>query len=308
MVVTGNFRDFYGDTMLPALREVIDRGYRARPPQFSQIFNMNSSSRSIEQFSQVSGVGRFVSLSEGGPIRYDQPVPGYKSTFKHVRYGLAVPTTIDVVEDDEWSLINTMHRDLGWSCNETRELDAVGVFNNGFTNSAAYLGPDGVPLFSASHPLYKAGGLQSNLMTAADLDSYSLQLALTAFRTQKRPSGELIHIRAAKLIVAPQNAFVAYALTQTKDGNAEDATRTVNPLGGAEDGIPTRFVWDYLTAPNAWFLAGAPSDTGLVWFDRKKPYTKSWTDDETEVGVVGMRYKKSHGWNNYIGLIGNAGQ
>jgi hypothetical protein len=23
--------------------------------------------------------------------------------------------------------------------------------------------------------------------------------------------------------------------------------------------------------------------------------------------VVGMRYKKSHGWNNYIGLVGNAG-
>ena len=70
MLVTGNFRDFYGDTMLPALRDVIDRGYRARPPQFSQIFNINPSTRSIEQFSQVSGVGRFSQLSEGGKIRY----------------------------------------------------------------------------------------------------------------------------------------------------------------------------------------------------------------------------------------------
>ena len=57
----------------------------------------------------------------------------------------------------------------------------------------------------------------------------------------------------------------------------------------------------------SWFIVAEPSDTGLVWFDRKKPYTKSWTDDETEVGVVGMRYKKSHGWNNYIGVLGNAG-
>lgn len=307
MLVTGNFRDFYGDTMLPALRDVIDRGYRARPPQFSQVFNMNPSTRSIEQFSQVSGVGRFTQLVEGGKIRYDLPVQGFKSTFKHVRFGLAVPTTIDVVEDDEWSLINQMHRDLGWSCNETRELDAVSTFNNGFTNSAGFLGPDGVALFSASHPLYKAGGLQSNLMSAADLDSFSLQVALTAFRTQKRPSGELIHIKASKLIVHPNNAFVAYALLNSTD-DPDTPNRSINPLGGAEDGMPKRFVWDYLTAPNSWFLTGEPQDTGLVWFDRKKPYTKSWTDDETEVGVVGMRYKKSHGWNNYIGLIGNAGQ
>lgn len=304
MQVTGNYTDFYGDTMLPALRAVIDRGYRARPPKFSQIFNMNPSTRSIEQFSQVSGVGRFTQLSEGGKIRYDQPVQGFKSTFKHVRYGLAVPTTIDVVEDDEWSLINTMHRDLGWSCNETRELDAVSTFNNGFTSGVN--GPDGVPLFSASHPLYKIGGLQSNLMTAADLDIYSLQTAMTAFELQKRPSGEFIHITLAKLIVHPNNRFVAYALTKSDD-DPSTAARSVNPLKGAEDGMPSTFVWQYLSSTTAWFISGEPQDTGLVWFDRKKPYTKSWTDDETEVGVVGMRYKKSHGWNNYIGLVGNAG-
>lgn len=304
MQVTGNYTDFYGETMLPALRDVIDRGYRSRPPQFSQVFNMNPSTRSIEQFSQVSGVGRFVQLTEGGKIRYDQPVQGFKSTFKHVRWGLAVPTTIDVVEDDEWSLINTMHRDLGWSCQETRELDAVSTFNNGFTSGVN--GPDAVPLFSASHPLYKIGGLQSNLMTAADLDIYSLQTALTAFELQKRPSGEFIHINAAKLIVHPNNRFVAYALTKSPD-DPSTANRSVNPVLGAEDGMPTTFVWRYLSSSTAWFIAGEPQDTGLVWFDRKKPYTKSWTDDETEVGVVGMRYKKSHGWNNYIGILGNAG-
>ncbi len=306
MLVTGNLNNFYNETMLPALNDVIDRGYRMRPPQYSQIFNVNPSTRSIEQFAQVSGVGRFTQLSEGGKIRYDMPVQGFRSTFKHVRFGLAVPTTKDVVEDDQWSLINTMHRDLGWSAQETRELDGVGTFNNGFTNSAAFLGPDGVPLFSASHPLYKVGGLQSNLMTPADLDMFSLQTALIAFELQKRPSGELIHIGAAKLIVHPTNRFVGHALTKSTD-DPSTTDRSINPLGGSEDGMPRLFVWRYLTAPNAWFLAGEPADTGLVWFDRKKPYTTSWTDDETEVGVVGMRYKKSHGWNNYIGLVGNAG-
>ena len=305
MEVPGNFSDFYGTSMLPALRAVIDRGYKRWPQQFSQIFNVLTSNRSIEQFSQVSGVGRFVQIPIGEPVRRDMAVQGFNSTFSHLRWGLAVPVTIDVVEDDKWDLIGNVHQDLGWSCSETQELDGVGTFNNGFSGS--YLGPDGVPLFSASHPLYKAGGVQSNLMTAADLDMLSFQLALTQFEMQQRPSGELIHVAPSKLIVHPSNRWLAYALTKSGD-DPTTSDRSVNPLKGGVDGIPTPFVWRYLSAPNAWFLAAEPSQTGLVWFFRKKPYTKSWTDDDTEVGVTGMRYKKSHGWNNYIGLIGNAGQ
>lgn len=304
MQVTGNYSDFYGETMLPGLRAVIDRGYKKRPTQFTRIFNVNPSAKSIEQFSQVSGVGRFRSIGQGGKIGYDQPVQGFRSTFKHTRYGLAVPTTIDVVEDDEWQLINNMHQDLGWSCAETREIDGSSTLNNAFSGS--YLGPDGVALCSASHPLYKVGGVQSNLMASADLDMYSLQLALIAFEMQKRPSGELIHVTPKTLIIHPTNRFIAHALTRSKD-DPTTADRSTNPLDGAEDGMPSPFVYRYLTAPNSWFLQAEPSDTGLVWFDRKKPYTKSWTDDETEVGVIGMRYKKSHGWNNYIGIVGNQG-
>lgn len=304
MIVPGNLPDFYNETMLPALRSVVDRGYKARPPEFPQIFRVTSSSKSIEQFSQVSGVNRFQQIDIGGKVPYDQPIQGFHSTFKHVRYGLGVPTTKDIIEDDNWDIIENMHRDLGWSCNETRELDAASTFTNAFAGGT--LGPDDVVLFSASHPLYKAGGLQSNLMAAADLDMYSLQLAQTAFELQKRPSGELIHVRASKLVIHPSNRFVATRLLRSTD-DPTTADRSINPLSGAEDGMLKMFVWHYLTNPVSWFILAQPEDTGLVWFDRSKPYTKSWTDDETEVGIVAMRYKKSHGFNNYIGTIGNAG-
>lgn len=304
MLVQGNFSDLYGTTMLPALKALIGAGYRQRPPQFPRIFNIESSTKSVEQFSDVSGVGRFVQIPEGAAVRQDMPVQGFNVSFVPVRYGLGVPVTYEVVANDKWALIARMHKDLGWSCNETRELQAVSTFNNGFSGS--YLGPDGVALFSASHPLYKIGGVQSNLMTAADLDMLPYQLALTAFELLVRPSGELTHAAPSKLIVHPNNRFIAYALTKSID-DPTTSDRSVNPLLGAEDGIPDPFVWRYLTNPVAWFLAAEPSQTGLVWFDREKPRTKSWTDDETEVGVTAMRYWKSHGWNNYIGLMGNAG-
>ena len=302
MQVTGNYSDFYNETMLPALRALTDRGYRKRPAQYPKFMQVNPSTKSIEQFSSISGVGRFQQITEGGKVAYDQPVQGFNKTFKHTRYGLAVPTSIDVVEDDNWQLVRTMHTDLGWSGMETREIQASSVINEAFSTN----GPDGVPLCSTSHPLWKIGGVQSNRMTAADLDSYSLQLALTAFEMLKRPSGELIHVPPKTLMVHPNNRFMAYTLLNSKD-DPTTSDRATNPLGGSEDGMPDQMVYRYMSSPNAWFLIAAPEETGLVWFDRKKSYTKSWTDDETEVGYIAMRYKKSHGFYNYIGVVGNPG-
>ena len=291
--------------MLPALRSIVDDGYKQYPPQYPRVFNVLDSSRSIEQFSQVSGVGRFEQIAEGQAVRRDQAVQGFKSSFIHSRWGLGIPVTVDVVEDDKWDLIGKSHRDLGWSCAETQELDAVSTFNNGF--DSAYPGPDAVALFSASHPLYKQGGVQSNILSvAADLDMLPLQQMLTAFALLKRPSGEYLHAIPESLIVHPDNLWVAHALTKSGD-DPTTANRSINPLGAAPDGIPKPFVWRYLTDNDAWFISAKPQQTGLVWFWRKKPYTKSWTDDDTEVGMTAMRYKKSHGWNDYIGVFGTPG-
>jgi hypothetical protein len=305
MEVTGNLSDFYGQTMLPALEAVVDRGFKAFPVQYTQIFNVRTSNRSIEQSSQVSGVGRFLPLAEGEAVRRDQPVQGFKQTFVHTRWGLSVPVTVDVVEDDKWDLIGNMHKDLGWSCQETQELDAVSTFNNGF--DPTYPGPDGVALFSASHPLYKAGGTQSNVLTtAADLDMMPLQQMLTQFRLQKRASGEYIHLPARNLVIHPNNVWIAHALTRSGD-DPTTSDRSTNPLGAALDGMPKPFAWNYLTDADAWFITAPPEQTELIWYWRKKPYTKSWTDDDTEVGVTAMRYKKSHGWRSFYGVMGTPG-
>jgi hypothetical protein len=215
-----------------------------------------------------------------------------------------VPVTRDMVSNDKFNLIGNLHKDLGWSIAETQELDAVGTFNNGFSGS--FLGPDAVALFSASHPLFKVGGLQSNVGTAADLDMISLQIGMTAFELFKRPSGELIHAAPSKLIIHPSNRWIAHALLKSGD-DPTTSDRSTNPLKGAQDGLPSPFVWRYLTSADSWFLTAEPSQTGLVWFWRERPYVKNWTDDETEVGVTAMRYTKSHGWFDYIGVWGNQG-
>lgn len=291
--------------MLPALNSVIWKKYNEYPEQFSQIFHVETSTRSIEQFSQVSGVGLFTALTEGESVRYDQPVQGFDSTFTHTRFGLGIKFSQDVVEDDKIGLIAKQGRELGRSAKETREISGASTFNNGF--DTGYAGPDGKPLFSATHPLVKSGGVQSNLLSvAADLDVTSLQLALTDFETQKDSSGKLIHVPCAKIVVAPPNRWNVNEILHSAS-RPDTANNVTNAFKYAVDGMPDAFVWRYLTDVDSWYLVGAPSDTGLIWFDRRKPYTKGDFDFDSETAKTAMRYKKSHGWHDFMGTYGTPG-
>jgi phage major head subunit gpT-like protein len=297
MLVRGQFSDFYLDTMKPALKALIWNEYNQRPAQWSQIFDVQTSNRSIEQTSQLSGVGLFRSITEGGAVTYDSPVQGFDKTYIHTRSGLGIKVSQDVVEDDKIGLVAKAHRELARSCQETLEIAVAAHFNTG----TAVTGFDGVSLFNANHPLTKVGGVQNNIAAAAaDLDVVSLQLALTDCRGMVDSSGKKIRVPWKKLIVAPANEYQAYEIVKSPM-RPDTANNAANALKYGESGMPTVFVWDYLTDPDTWFLVANPSDTRLLFFWRRKPYTKSWYEDETETGITAMRYKCSHGWSDFYG-------
>ena len=303
MQIRTQFSQFFSSQAAPFLRQVVINKYKQREEKFSQIFDVMTSDRAIEQFNAVSGVGLLAGIGEGSPISTDHIVQEFLSTFTHSKFGLAVPTTQEMIDDDKWRLVRASHEALGRSTKETIELDAASTINTGTSVN----GYDGVPLFSTSHPRPKAGGTQSNLAAAAaDLSYTSLQLALTDYELQTDTSGILVRVPAAKLVVAPAFRWMAYELTKSTD-RPDSANRATNTLGYAESGMLEPFVWQYLTDADSWGIFANPSDTGLCWIWRKKPYTKSWYDDAREVGFMAMRYRKSHGWYDYKGTYWTAG-
>lgn len=304
MIIRGAFSDFYLATMLPALHSVANNRYKQYPTAWDQIFRVENSTKDIEQMSEFSGVGNFATIGEGQPVRFDTPIQGFDKTFIHTRFGLGIQTSQDAVEGDKMNLIMKSHADLAFSARETQEIDAASTINNG--TSGSYLGPDGKSLFATDHPLYKSGGTQSNLQTAADLDVVSLQLALTDYRTQKGPEGRIINVPCEKLVVAPANEWLSIELTKS-DMRPDTTNNVVNALKFGQKGMPRPFVWNFLTDPDAWGLFAPATDTGLIWFWRRKPYPKVWTDESTESGNYALRYKKSHGWYSFYGTMWNAG-
>jgi hypothetical protein len=308
VIVRGAFRDFFLETMLPALQITVVNAYKRRGQQWSRIFAQDTvANGGVLQASQISGVGLARQITEGADVEFDTPVQGFDKTYKPVRYGLGIQVSQDTVEDDQKArLVPKLAQMLSWSIAESIEIQAASVINNGFT-AGAYAGPDAVALFSASHPLVKAGGVENNLLSAAaDFDNESLALALTDYETMVNAEGKQMLLPTPKVIVAPENRWAVAEVIESKM-RSDTANNATNPLGYAEGGMPEWMVWNYLTDPDSWFLIAPPGNSGLLVVWRRKPYIQHGFEEKSETGWTAMRYKMDVGFHDFYGAYGVAG-
>lgn len=306
MIIRGNYQDLFFATMLPAINAVLWQNFKKKPKMYDKLFSVESSSRSIEQFTAVSGVGLFTQIPESGDVRFDNPVAGFNSTFQHLSFGLGVEFSRELIEDDKFAQVKRASAELGNSGDETTEIDASSTFNNAFSGS--FLGPDGVSLCSASHPLYKVGGVQNNqIAVAADLDITSLEIALTDWELTRKANGQLVRLPTPKLLVGAPNRWNAHEMLKATM-RSDTANNTPNAFKYGENGpVDEIVVWPRLTNGDAWFLVAPPESNGLVWFWRIKPESHPIFDERTLRGGTWMRYRKSSGWNDFYGVYGSPG-
>jgi hypothetical protein len=185
----------------------------------------------------------------------------------------------------------------------TKQVKAAAVLNNGFTTG--YNGGDGVPLFSASHPLV-SGGTNSNIPTTpADLNETSLEAAVIQISLWTDERGLLIAAKPRKLIVPPALQFVATRLLETKlrVGTNNNDVNAIENNGSIPEGY---CINHFLTATNAWFLT-TDVPNGMKMFVRT-PLQNSM-DGDFDTGNV--RYKSrerySFGASDPLGLFGASG-
>jgi len=307
MIVRTQFPDLFLTDALPALDEIIFQEFDPFPPQFSRIFRVLNSKRSIEQTTQLSGIGLFGQIPEGGDVIYDQPVQGFDKTYVHQQFGLGFKISRVMADDDRWGIIKKMASELGRSARETIEIAVAAHFNNGF--DAGYPGPDGKALFATDHPLVKSGGTQKNRPTvAADLDIASLQIALTDFRQMKDSSGKKIRVPAKTLVVPPDLEFTAAEILEGKM-RADTANNTVNAFRHRDTfgSFTDWMVWDYLTDPDAWFITAPRERTELRFYWRERPATMHDVDFDSRTIKTAMWMRYSHGWSDFNGVYGSPG-
>jgi hypothetical protein len=289
--------------LLPGLHKVWGDEYKQYPPQWSEIFQRQTSKRSFEEEQKISMFGLAAVKTEGHGITYDTAQEAFTARYTHTTYALGFAITEEAIEDNLYIPVAGRYtKALARSMAHTQEIVAASILNNGFTSG---LGGDGVVLFSTAHPLVSGGTNSNRPTTGVDLYETALDAARIQIAKWVDERGLLIQAQPTKMIIPVEYAWTAERLLKTvlRPGTSNNDINSIVSTSFLPGGY---FVNNRLTDPNAWFLKTDVPD-GLKMFERVP--VKFSDDGDWETG--NMRYKArmrfSVGWSDPLGIWGSPG-
>jgi hypothetical protein len=290
--------------LLPGLNALFGMEYSRYGEEHKEIFETETSERSFEEETKLSGFAAAPVKDEGNSIAYDNAQEAWTARYNHETISLGFSLTEEAIEDNLYDSLSSRYtKALARAMAFTKQTKAAGVLNSGFT--AGTNGGDGVPLFSTAHPLVSGGTNSNTPAVQADLNETSLEAAVIQIAAWTDERGLLIAAKPRKLIVPPNLMFVATRLLET-DGRVGTADTDINALAN-NGSIPEGYtVNHFLTDTDAWFLS-TDVPNGMKHFVRS-PMANSM-DGDFDTGNV--RYKArerySFGWSDPLGMFGSQG-
>ena len=290
--------------LLPGLNALFGLEYAKYGEQHKEIYETETSERSFEEETKLSGFSAAPVKNEGAAIAYDNAQEAFTARYTHETIALGFSITEEAIEDNLYDSLSSRYtKALARGMAYTKQVKAAAILNNGFSAGVTY--GDGVSLFSTAHPLV-SGGVNSNRpATPADLNETSLENAVIQIAAWTDERGLLIAAKPKKLVVPPALQFVATRLLETelRVGTADNDINAIKNNGSIPGGYTVN---NFLTDTNAWFLL-TDVPNGLKHFVRS-PLANSM-DGDFDTGNV--RYKArerySFGVSDPLGVYGSPG-
>lgn len=308
-----NYSDLFGEDMLPALEELFRSELAQHPSRRDVLFKTVAHDRDIWQSTEMHDLPLFNQVSEGQDYSFESQAQGASKTLKPVKYGLGFSISEEAVDDGKFAFIADGVSKLAKSGRESQEIQAMNIFNNGFTTETT---ADGVAVFSTSHTLPSGGTIRNRLSSDADLSDTSLEQMLVDFETQMLgDSGIIYRMMPRYLVVAPENKRLAMELigselrATTEEGTSTGITNVNNMNSLKEDNLVV-ISSPHLTDSDAWFLTADPAETGLRIISRKPIETKAAGPDAGFVNdsiLYKSRYREKIGVTHPYGIFGTTG-
>jgi hypothetical protein len=290
--------------LLPGLNALFGMEYARYGEEHKEIYETETSERSFEEETKLSGFSAAPVKNEGSAIAYDNAQEAWTTRYNHETIALGFSITEEAIEDNLYDSLSARYtKGLARAMAYTKQVKAAATLNNGF--SASYAGGDGVALFSTAHPLVNGGTNSNRPSTAADLNETSLENAVIQIAAWTDERGLLIAAKPKKLIVPPALQFVATRLLETnlRVGTTDNDINALKNNGSIPEGYTINH---YLTDTNGWYLT-TDVPNGLKHFVRS-PLANSM-DGDFDTGNV--RYKArerySFGWSDPLGMYGSPG-
>ena len=290
--------------LLPGLNALFGMEYKNYGEEHNQMFETETSERSFEEETKLSGFSAAPVKNEGAAIAYDNAQEAWTARYNHETIALGFSITEEAIEDNLYDALSGRYtKSLARAMAYTKQTKAAAVLNNGFT--AGFNGGDGVPLFSTQHPLV-SGGVNSNRPAVnADLNETSLEAAVIQIAAWTDERGLLIAAKPAKLVVPPSLMFVSTRLLETelRTGTADNDINALKSNGSIPGGYTVNH---YLTDTNAWFLT-TDVPNGLKHFVRTPMGTSMDGDFDTGNVRYKARERYSFGFSDPLGIFGSPG-
>jgi hypothetical protein len=290
--------------LLPGLNALFGLEYARYGEEHKEIYETETSERSFEEETKLSGFSAAPVKNEGAPIAYDNGQEAWTARYNHVTIAQGFSLTEEAIEDNLYDSLSARYtKALARSMAYTKQVRAASVLNNGF--DAGYPGGDGKALFATDHPLVSGGVNSNEPATPADLNETSLEAAVIQISLWTDERGLLIAAKPRKLIVPPALQFVATRLLETelRVGTNDNDINAIKNNGSIPAGYTINH---YLTDTNAWFLT-TDVPNGMKHFVRV-PLQNSM-DGDFDTGNV--RYKSrerySFGFSDPLGMFGSPG-
>ena len=292
--------------LLPGLNALFGMEYKKYTEEHKMIFDTETSDRSFEEETKLSGFGAAPVKNEGSAISYDNAQEAWTARYTHETVAMGFSITEEAIEDNLYDSLSSRYtKALARAMAYTKQVKGAAILNQAFTGSGNPVYGDGKVLCATDHPLI-SGGTNSNRPTvAADLNETSLESAVIQISQWTDERGLLISCRPKKLIIPPALQFVATRLLET-EGRVATADNDLNALK-SNGSIPGGYdINHYLTDTNAWFLL-TDVPNGLKHFVRAKMSTSMDGDFDTGNSRYKARERYSFGVSDPLGIWGSPG-
>jgi len=290
--------------LLPGLNALFGLEYNRYAEEHKEIYETETSERSFEEETKLSGFSAAPVKNEGSAIAYDNAQEAWTARYNHETIALGFSLTEEAIEDNLYDSLSARYtKALARAMAYTKQVKAASILNTAFTGGPTY--GDGQVLCSTAHPLV-SGGTNSNRPTvAADLNETSLEAAVIQIAGWTDERGLLIAAQPKKLVVPPSLQFVATRLLETelRVGTADNDINALKNNSSIREGY---CVNHYLTDTNAWFLM-TDVPNGLKHFVRSPLQNGMDADFDTGNSRYKARERYSFGVSDPLGIFGSPG-
>jgi hypothetical protein len=292
--------------LLPGLNALFGLEYEKYGDEAAEIFETESSDRSFEEETKLSGFGAAPVKGEGSAIDYDNAQEAWTARYTHETIAMGFSLTEEAIEDNLYDSLSSRYtKALARAMEYTKQVKGAAILNTAFTGSGNPTYGDGKVLCATDHPLVSGGTNSNRPTTGADLNETSLEAAVIQIAGWTDERGLLIAAKPRKLVIPPALQFVATRLldTELRVATADNDINAIKSNGSIPEGYTVNH---YLTDTNAWFLM-TDVPNGLKHFVRTPMQTSMDADFDTGNSRYKARERYSFGVSDPLGIFGSPG-